>query len=221
MSCCDPCCGVDDMFDRRIVRAELARYRSLGPAFTTRRLLAFLRGAGVGGSTVLDIGGGFGAIALELIEHGAAHATLVDASTAYLDAARAEAERRNAGSKLDLVGGDFVALAPGIPAADVVTLDRVVCGYPEKDALIEASATRARRLYGIAYPRDSWWVRLAVRTFNALRRLRRKPFRIYVWPNAEIETAVRRAGLSLKQRTRGLMWVVDLYDRPPAPARGT
>lgn len=200
-----------------MVRAELARYRRLGPASTTRRMLEFVRGAGVNGATVLDIGGGFGAIAIELIEHGAAGATLVDASPAYLAAAREEAgRRRDAASKLELIGGDFVGLAPGIPAADIVTLDRAVCCYPDRDALIEASATRARRLYGIAYPRDSWWVRFAVAMFNAFRRLRGRPFRVYVWPNAEIETAIRRAGLALKRRTRGPVWIVDLYDRPPA-----
>jgi hypothetical protein len=36
----------------------------------------------------------------------------------------------------------------------IVTLDRVINVYPDWQRLIELSAARARRLYGLVYPRD-------------------------------------------------------------------
>ena len=41
-----------------------------------------------------------------------------------------------------------------IEAADVVTLDRVICCYPDMEALVGRSAERALRLYGLVHPRD-------------------------------------------------------------------
>jgi hypothetical protein len=51
--------------------------------------------------------------------------------------------------------GDFVALAPALSAADVVTLDRVICCYDDMPALVGRSAALAERLYGVVYPRDT------------------------------------------------------------------
>ena len=48
----------------------------------------------VGGATLLDIGGGVGAIRHELLAAGATSVTSVDASGPYLDAARSESKRR-------------------------------------------------------------------------------------------------------------------------------
>lgn len=213
MNCGGSCCAIDEMFDRRFAEAQLERYRRKGPSPSTRKLIDALRKAGLEGATVLDVGGGIGAIALELVGDGAERATVVDASAASLAAGRSEAARRNTSDRVDLMHGDFVALAPELPPADIVTLDKVVCCYPDMEPLIGESATRARRLYGIIYPRDAGWLRLGVAVLNAMRRVRGKAFRAHVYANAAIEAVIRRAGLTLRTRQRGLVWVVDLYDR--------
>jgi hypothetical protein len=59
--------------------------------------------------------------------------------------------------------GDFIDLAEQVPEADAVTLDRVVCCYPDATTLVGASARKARRVYGLVYPRR----RLGVRIFTA------------------------------------------------------
>jgi ribosomal protein L11 methylase PrmA len=59
---CDQCLGVRKVFGRRVAGIDLRRYRSRGPARTTRLLLEFLASEGIAGSSVLDIGGGVGAI---------------------------------------------------------------------------------------------------------------------------------------------------------------
>src|SRR4051794_7868580 len=88
------CQGVGQMFGERTARRDLRRYRKRGPSRPTRLLLEALHREGIEHATVLDIGGGIGVIQHELLDAGAELAIGVEASTAYLRAAREEAERR-------------------------------------------------------------------------------------------------------------------------------
>lgn len=205
-------------FDARHADQQLQRYRRGKIHRATRRLLAAISEAGAQGATVLDVGGGVGALACELLAGGAKSVTIVEASRAALDAARAEGLRRRAGDRLALVHGDFVELAPHVDAADIVTLDKVVCCFPDMAGLIDRSATHARRLYGIVLPRDVWWTRLFVAAENLMRRMKGTDFRVYVHPAKEIERRIAAAGLTLRRRRRGLIWVTDLYERSPEAA---
>ncbi len=42
--------------------------------------------------------------------------------------------------------GDFVEVAGSIQPADIVTLDRVICCYPDVERLVGLSSQRATRL---------------------------------------------------------------------------
>jgi hypothetical protein len=214
-SCC--CQGVNQMFGERTARHDLRRYRRRGPSKPTRILLEAIRREGIEDATVLDIGGGIGAVQHELLEAGAGRATSVEASAAYLRAAREEAERRGHAGRIDDRAGDFVALAGEIEPADVVTLDRVICCYPDVASLVGRSADRARRLYGLVYPRDRWWVGLMIGATNLIMRLSRRAFRAHVHPTAAVDAAVRAHGLTPRlARRAGLVWQVALYAREHA-----
>jgi predicted RNA methylase len=136
-------CGCDrgfEIFDRRSAEQDLERYQRHGPDTTTRMLLDMIRERGVRGASVLDVGAGIGVIDHELLRAGAGHAVLVDASGPSLEAARSEARRRGHLDRIDFVDGDFVARASVIDHADIVTLDRVVCCYPDMESLVRSSA---------------------------------------------------------------------------------
>src|SRR5437016_1436455 len=109
MTCCSRC--YEWLFDDALAAKDLARYRESGPDKTTRALLELLKTRGVSGATILDVGGGIGAIQHELLGAGAASATDVDASSAYIRAAREEAERRGNAGKVAFLHGDAVAMA--------------------------------------------------------------------------------------------------------------
>lgn len=81
---CRQCQGIESFFDQKEANKELKGYRKKGPAKTTQMLIDALRAAGVQGSTLLDIGGGVGAIQYELLKAGASGAVSVEASTAYI-----------------------------------------------------------------------------------------------------------------------------------------
>lgn len=212
MNCCAHAC-YDSQFDDKSAAKDLDRFRKDGPDPTTRALLDALRAADVRDSSLLDIGGGVGAIYHELLAAGAESATHVDASAPYLRAAQQEAERRGTVGRVRFLHGDFVALAPDIAPADVVTLDRVICCYPDMEALVAVSASRALRLYGAVYPRERWMLKLAFALYNLFKRIMHDNFRAYLHPTDAIDAAVRRQGLNLRAERQTFVWRVVVYSR--------
>jgi SAM-dependent methyltransferase len=211
----DCCCRTDydALFDDGMARRNLESYLRDGPDKTTRQLLDAIRAEGVRDATLIDIGGGIGAIQLELLAAGASSAIDVDASHAYLVTAQSEAERQDLAARVAYRYGDFVELASEIPAADVVTLDRVICCYADMPRLVEASVSHARRLYGLVYPVDRWWIRAGARAGNVLLRLFRQSFRFHVHRTSAVDAIVRAHGLRPRAARRGLIWQMALYVR--------
>lgn len=212
MNCCQ-CQGIEEVFSQGYVTKELSRYRLKGPIKTTRMLIEAIKEAGVDGLTLLDIGGGVGAVQHELLEAGVKDATDVDASKAYIQAARAEAQRRGLAERVSYHYGNFVDLAKDIDSADIVTLDRVICCYDDMEKLVSLSAGRARKLYGVVYPRDTWWIKIGLAVGNLLSRLQRSPYRAFAHPTQAVEALVNSLGLKRSSYRQTLVWQVVVYSR--------
>ena len=217
---CTQCRGIVQEFNSSVARRELRRYRRRGPRGTTRTLVDLLRSEGVRGRTFLDVGGGVGVIQHELMASGASSGADVDASPAYLAACRDEATRRGYDQSISYLQGDLIDVASFVDPADIVTLDRVLCCYPDMPALVDASASRARRVYGVVIPRESRLMRFAVRTINFIQTLRRRPFRVFVHASADVDARVTAHGLDKRYHGHSLFWQVLLYTRrdPGRPA---
>ena len=219
---CAQCEGIELQFGQAAARKKLRQFRRRGPDRTTRLLVAALRTAlddmDARAAVLLDIGAGVGAIHHELLDGQVERAIHLDGSTAHLAAAREEAERRGHGPRVEFVHGDFVDLASTIPAADVVTLDRVICCYHDMERLVGLSAQKAGRLFGAVYPRDVRWMRIALGVINLVQRLKRSGFRVFLHSPTAIDGVLRIAGLERHavQRTPG--WEVVIYERRMDPS---
>jgi 2-polyprenyl-3-methyl-5-hydroxy-6-metoxy-1,4-benzoquinol methylase len=212
MACCTRYCAAEKKFDSKVAERDLRRYRRRGPNGITRLLVSELRLWPLEGAELLDIGGGIGVICAELADKAAA-ATLVEASPAYLEVARRAVLSRFA-ERAQFVQGDFVSLAETLPDADVATLDRVVCCYPDAEALLGAAAARARRLVAFTYPRDRWYMRGVTRLQNFLRRLKGSEFRTFVHPPQRMRAVLEATGLVHAAQSGTIAWALDLYRRP-------
>ncbi|MFX0113679.1 MAG: class I SAM-dependent methyltransferase [Candidatus Hodarchaeota archaeon] len=209
---CNQCQGIEETFNRKTAEKELRQYRKKGPARHTRILLkAILERRKKG--TLLDIGGGVGAIQHELLRSGMTDAIDVDASPAYLAAAKEEAELQGHDNKISFYLGNFVDLAPTIPMADVVTLDRVLCCYDDVTALVDASSRHAKEIYGIVYPRDSWLMKAAFFAVNIFQRVLRRKFRIFLHPREEIHNILNANDFEEYFRQKAGMWQVEAFRR--------
>src|SRR5258708_2661441 len=178
MTCCTGPCAAAAHFNPKKAERDLRRYQRSGPDSSTRMLLAELRRWPLQGLHLLDVGGGIGVIAVELASANLGTVTLADASAGYLEAARRHLASRGASRAAQFFLGDFATTADTLPDADVVTLDRVVCCYPDVEALLRG-AGRARRMVAFTYPRDTWYVRAAVVLENSWYRARQDPFRAF------------------------------------------
>ena len=215
---CAQCEGIERRFDGPRALRQLRRYRKRGPSKTTRRLLASIIELDPHGRSFLDIGGGVGARQHGLMKAGATGGTAAEASNAYLDAARDEATALGHADRILYVGGDFVEMQDRVQPADIVTLDRVICCYPDMPALVDASASRAVRVYGLVYPRDTRLARLAIGAVNLLHWLGRHPFRAYVHPTEAVEARIEGHGLTRVWRSSTLLWQITVFSRPHPPS---
>ncbi|MFW9945144.1 MAG: class I SAM-dependent methyltransferase, partial [Candidatus Sifarchaeia archaeon] len=187
--------------------------RKEGPKNTTRRLIDAVMAEDVSEMTLLDIGGGVGAIQHELLKAGASSSISVEASQAYIKAAKMEAKRQGHADKMSHFHGDFVDLAADIPECDIVTLDKVVCCYHDMRGLVDESSARAKRVYGLVYLRDHWYARIWTALDNFRNMLRRIPFRQFVHPPEEIDRILRRKGFQKRFHHEVGVWLTVVYSR--------
>jgi len=214
MTCCAGHCAAAGFFNRRIAERDLRRYQRRGPDTSTRMLLTELRRWPLQDLQLLDVGSGIGVIAAELAASGLAGATLADASPAYLELARRNVGSRYGSRPTQFILGDFAATSAALPEADVVTLDRVVCCYPDAGALLSAAAARSRRLLAFTHPLRRWYLRAGFAAMNFIFWLVRNPFRIFVHSPQRMASVLETAGFIRAAHRESFLWSFSLYRRP-------
>ena len=213
MPCCNHCIGVENNFNTRRSTRELKRFRKKGPSETTKALVNAIVSRGIQGASLLDIGGGVGAIQHLLFEAGIGQVTGVDASTANVKAASDEHKRRGTLDRVKTHFGDFVDLAPSIRSGDIVTLDRVLCCYPDMRSLVDLSTERSNRMYGLVYPRKRWWLNGIFALINMAFWLTRDSFRVFIHDPEAVDSLIRNNGFKLEFADQTMMWQVAVYVR--------
>jgi len=212
LSCCSHCTATASFFDPKHAEKDRARYQRRGPDPTTKLILEQLRPVTRPGDTLLDVGGGIGVIGLELQTSGLQEIVLVDAAPGSLSVAERLFATAGSTARLRVVPGDFVDLLHPL-TAEIVTLDRVVCCYPDYIALLTRAADSARRTLALSFPRDRWFVRLRVTAENFVHRLTRNAFRTFVHPEAAMTALISGAGFRPIGRRTTFAWCIDHWER--------
>ena len=210
------CCGADayaKLFDEKNAKKDLRRYLKSGLDATGRRIVDAIIHRGVVGTTVLEVGGGIGAIQVELLRAGALRATNVEIVDTYESAAGHLLATVGLAERVDRKVLDFAESGPEIAGADVVVLHRVICCYPDMEALVRAATTHAGRLLALSFPPDRWWWRIGARPATAWFQIRGCGFRIYTHDPRRILAAAASAGFRPVLEHRGLTWQVAVLER--------
>ena len=212
--------GIAETFDD-LAHDRCCKYKSKGLTASSQVLLDFLSNKGLTGKTVLEIGCGTGFFALETIRHGAVSCVGIDLSSAAIHEAnefaresglqdRARFEVANAASTHQL-------------ASDVVVMDKVLCCYPDAEALLKTASDSSKDLLGFVVPRDEGLMRPAMRIgtalINLVERLRKTGFRLYLHPIRSIDALLAGSGFHQESKARSRFWLIFLYtrNRPDAP----
>jgi magnesium-protoporphyrin O-methyltransferase len=197
-----------------MARRDARRYRKHGLDDTAQRLVDELAARNVAGAEVLEVGGGVGAVDLELLTRGAELATVVEISHGYDDEALALAREAGLEERIARRHGDFVEQETAVAPADVVVMHRVVCCYPDPERLVGAAAGHARRLLALSFPRDVWWLRLGVGAANLWLRLTGR-IETFVHAPARVVAAAEAAGMrTVLHEPSGRIWRVAVFTRP-------
>jgi magnesium-protoporphyrin O-methyltransferase len=204
----------DNTFGEDEAKANLKEYRKRGPAKQTKLILEAVRSLGLQDASLLDVGGGIGAIHHDLLKDMASEAMHVDASSAYLKIANEEAQRQGHSERVKFIHADFTDVVDELPQVDVVTLDRVVCCYPDFRSLLKAAASKSRKAIALTYPRETWWLKMGIAVANFFQKLRKDPFRGFVHPVVEMEALLNGEGLRRVSTRRLFVWEMSLYRRP-------
>jgi len=208
------CCEItDNIFDESSAKSDIKEYRKRGPADQTKLILEAVRSLGMKDVQLLDIGGGVGTIHHELLKDVAREATHVDASSAYLKEAKGESEKQGNSERVKFIHADFTDVAADLPQADVVTLDRVVCCYPDFRSLLTNASEHSRQAIALTYPREVWYIRFGLGVINFFQRLRGDPFRVFIHPISEMDELLSGQGFQRLSMKRLFTWEMALYQR--------
>jgi magnesium-protoporphyrin O-methyltransferase len=208
------CCSTDyrRFFNRKYAARDARHYREKGLTGSSRALVELA--GDVRGASVLDVGGGVGAIELELLAAGAERATSVELSGGYEEAAATLLAERGLTERVERRIADFVADGDAIEPHDVVVMHRVICCYPDVDGLVGSAASHATQRLLVTYPQERIWMRAGLRMINIWLFLSRCGFRTYAHPVARIVAAAETQGLRLERRERhGLLWESAAFAR--------
>ena len=173
--------------------------------------------------TVLEVGGGVGEIQVALLESGvAASAINVELSPNWEAAAKALLAERSLTDRVTRLNGDFVREAAALPKADALILHRVVCCYPEWEAMLTAATSRSNRFVVATFPRPRLWFRMTAVIENAYHRLRKRQFRAFIHPPEAMIELLNSSGFPNVADRQGLLWRTILAEHalPTAPTTG-
>ncbi len=213
--------GIAETFDD-LAHDRCCKYKSKGLTASSEVLLDFISKKGLIGKTVLEIGCGTGFFALETLRRGAVSCVGVDLSSAAIHEANEFAKESGLQDRARFEVAN--AASSNQPASDVVVMDKVLCCYPDADALLKTASDSSRELLGFVVPRDEGLMRPAMKIgtalINLVERLRKTGFRLYLHPIRSIDQLLAGSGFHQESKAKSRLWLIFLYTRngPDIPA---
>lgn len=209
--CCNPS-GYRHFFNQKEARRSLRRYEKKGLDKMARSMVDYLISRGMEGRTVLEAGGGIGAIQIALLEAGAVKTTNVELSEGYELVAGDLLERAGLAGKSERAIGDFCELSEQLQADDVV-MNKVICCYPFPERLMNAAMSSSRRFVAVTFPRRRTPLRIAVFFENLFCRIRGVDFRSFVHPPEQIFATTKAGGYEVAFHDRDFIWNAVVFER--------
>lgn len=177
-----------------------------------RSMVGYLESRGMEGRTVLEAGGGIGAIQIELLKGGAQSAVNIELSSGYEGIASDLLEREGLTGRVERHVGDFTELAGDFQADDVV-MNRVLCCYPFVERLMDAALSSSRRFVAATFPRDRLAARISLVFGNTYCRIRGVDFRSFIHPPGSIMAAAGSHGFKAVFEERDFIWNAVVWER--------
>ena len=209
---CEHCCGADKLFNQKSAQKELRTYKKKGPRKSTKKLLSLLSDYDQKGKSLLDIGGGIGAIQWEFVRNGAIKTTDVDASPGYIAVASDYAKEINH-EAANFKMSDFNDVHEELDRHDFVSLDKVICCYPDYKKLLGNALNKSGTALAMTMPLGGWFAKLLNQLPNLYMLLTKNPFRSHIHSPKNVHDFIESNGFRLSEKSLSFPWLVRVYER--------
>jgi hypothetical protein len=96
-------------------------------------------------------------------------------------------------------------------------MDKVLCCYPDSDALLKTASESSRELLGFVVPRDEGLMKpvmkIGIALINLVERLRKTGFRLYLHSLSSIDELLAETGFHQAHKAKSRFWLTFLYTR--------
>jgi SAM-dependent methyltransferase len=163
----------------------------------------------------LEIGCGTGFFAMETLRQGTTSIIGFDLSGAAIQEANEYAKEAGFGDRAKFEVGDGAVAQ--MPSSDIVVMDKVLCCYPDYDALLKNASDASKRMLGFIVPRDEGWMKPFMKcgaaAINLVERLRRTGFKFYLHPLGSIHQKLVEKGFHQAEKAKSRVWLIFLYKK--------
>ena len=159
------------------------------------------------------MGGGIGAIQWWFLNQGGKQTYGVDASSGYIELAEEHAAKNNFNESTHFIMGDFTAKGKELPNVNHLTLDKVICCYPDFKAILNLACEKATDTISLSYPMSGFIADL-IRGFGVLTmKFSGNPFKPYIHSVASVRALLVENGFELKEKELSFPWHIETYTR--------
>ena len=210
---CAHCCDTNKFFDKKNAEKELKKYVKSGPQGATKKLLGALSTIDKNGKTLLDIGGGIGIIQWEFLKEQTARTMDVDAANGYLETAKSISSEFGYSDKTSFIQQDFNDVAHTLGKYDFVTLDKVICCYPDYQKILLNATAKSDKYLALTFPISN----IFSKVLNTIGRLyfliKKSEFKTYIHPSREVEQLIVNQGFKPFYKGISFPWNVQVFER--------
>ena len=210
---CSHCCDTNKFFDAENASKELKKYVKKGPTGSTAALLKAVSSLDKENKSLLDIGGGIGILQWEFLKQQAISVTDVDASRGYLEMAKSIAREFNYEDKTNFREGDFNDLANELEPHDFVTLDKVVCCYPDYNKLLNNAMSKSKSYLVLSYPLSNVISKALNWATRIYFKFKRSDFKTYIHSSRDIQKLIIANGFEQIHRSIKFPWNIQVYKK--------
>ena len=211
MSCCCPHSKSGGRIFSFFARSYRKRFAKKGFEPSQQQLIQGLDEAGYKNASLLEVGSGVGYLHQVLLQQGAKTAVGIDLAPDMLKEAQSWADEKDLTDRVQYIQGDFIELLDQVDVADITVLDKVVCCYPHAELLINSSTAKTNRVYAVTYPRNRWFIRVAMEVMAFFLKLSGSDFRAYVHNPDDVERWIIDAGFKKTYQNKTFIWLTQVY----------
>ena len=163
----------------------------------------------------MEIGCGTGFFAMETLRKGTASIAGFDLSSEAIQEANDYAKDSGLEDRAKFEVGDGATAQ--LPSSDIVVMDKVLCCYPDYDALLKNASDSSNLMMGFVVPRDEGWMKPFMRcgaaAINLVEKLRKTGFKFHLHPLDLIHQQLVEKGFQEAEKAKSRVWLIFLYKK--------